>query len=276
MAHFLPLPFVFTQSNLQAFLNCPYQFYLRYVLHFQWPAAQARDMLQFEADCLAGARFHQLVHQLFLGVSLPKLSQMAKNDPDSRVSVWFDTFITAFPLMLPGELFPEHTIGVTLGKHELNAKYDLLQRDGDRFTIYDWKTSRRQPNKTWLAGQMQSRVFPLVLAMHLGETKQPYTELRMVYWEAAQPERPYIFKSTAQTLADDQAYILALMQKINRLSPADFQKTDDIQRCQYCRYRSYCNRGAQPPDDSDVFVEAHYLELSAGPEVDLFEADGMT
>jgi len=78
VAHFLPLPFVFTQSNLQSFLNCPYQFYLRYVLHFQWPAAQARDLLQFEADRLAGARFHQLVHQLFLGVSLPKLSQMAK------------------------------------------------------------------------------------------------------------------------------------------------------------------------------------------------------
>lgn len=69
---------------------------------------------------------------------------------------------------------------------------------------------------------MQSRVFPLVLALHLDEINQPFIELRMVYWEAAQPERPYIFKSTAQTIADDQAYILALMRRSNRLAPADF------------------------------------------------------
>ena len=273
MAHFLPQPFVFTQSNLQTFSNCPYQFYLRYVQHFQWPAAQARDVLQFEADRLAGARFHQLVHQLFLGVSLPKLSQMAKNDPDSRVATWFDAFTTTFPQTLPGELFPEYTLGVTLGGQELTAKYDLLQRDGENFTIYDWKTSRRQPSKTWLAGQMQSRVFPLVLALHLDEINQPFTELRMVYWEVAQPDRPYIFKSTTQTLAEDQAYIFALMQKINSFSQADFHKTDDIQRCRYCRYRSYCNRGTQPPEDDDTFIEAHYLELSDEPEDDLFEKD---
>ena len=271
MAHFLPIPFIFTQSNLQSFLNCPYQFYLRYVLHFQWPAAQARDLLQLEADRLAGARFHQLVHQLFLGVSLPKLSQMAKNDPDTRVATWFEAFTTTFPQALPGELFPEYTLGVTLGGQELTARYDLLQCDSGHFTIYDWKTSHKQPSKTWLAGQMQSRVFPLVLALHLDEINQPFTELRMVYWEAAQPERPYIFKSTAQTLAEDQAFILALMQKINRLSPADFQKTDDIQRCQYCRYRSYCNRGTQPPEDDEAFIEAHYLELAAEPEEVVFE-----
>jgi len=273
VSRLLPQPFVFTQSNLQAFINCPYQFYLRYVLHFQWPAAQACDMLQFEADRLAGARFHQLVHQLFLGVSLLKLSQMAKNDPDSRVAIWFDAFTTTFPQTLTGELFPEYTLGVTLGGQELTAKYDLLQRDGENFTIYDWKTSRRQPSKTWLAGQMQSRVFPLVLALHLDEINQPFTELRMVYWEVAQPDRPYIFKSTTQTLAEDQAYIFALMQKINSFSQADFHKTDDIQRCRYCRYRSYCNRGTQPPEDDDTFIEAHYLELSDEPEDDLFEKD---
>jgi RecB family exonuclease len=273
VSRLLPQPFVFTQSNLQAFINCPYQFYLRYVLHFQWPAAQARDMLQFEADRLAGARFHQLVHQLFLGVSLPKLSQIAKNDPDSRVAIWFNAFTTAFSQTLPGELFTEYTLGVTLGGQELTAKYDLLQRDGENFTIYDWKTSHKQPSKKWLTGQMQSRVFPLVLALHLGEINQPFIELRMVYWEAAQPERPYIFKSTAQTLAEDQDYIFELMQKINRLSPADFHKTDDIQRCRYCRYRSYCNRGAQPPEEDGAFIEAHYLELADEPEDDFFEVD---
>ncbi len=273
MAHFLPQPFVFTQSNLQTFSNCPYQFYLRYVQHFQWPAAQARDVLQFEADRLAGARFHQLVHQLYLGLSLPKLSQMEKNDPDSRVATWFDAFTTTFPQTLPGELFPEYTLGVTLGGQELTAKYDLLQCDSGHFTIYDWKTSHKQPSKTWLAGQMQSRVFPLVLALHLDEINQPFTELRMVYWEAAQPERPYIFKSTTQTLAEDQDYIFELMQKINRLSPPDFHKTDDIKRCRYCRYRSYCNRGAQPQVDDGTFIEIHYQELSDEPEDDLFEAD---
>jgi hypothetical protein len=243
------------------------------VLHFQWPAAQARDMLQFETDRLAGARFHQLVYQLFLGVPLPKLSQMAKNDPDSRVPAWFEAFTISFPQSLTGELFPEYTLGVTLGSQELTAKYDLLQLDGEQFTIYDWKTSRRKPNKTWLAAQMQSRVFPLVLALHLDEINQPFRELQMVYWEATQPEHPYSFIVNTSALATDQMYILELMEKINNLSPTDFHKTDDIQRCQYCRYRSFCNRGTQPPEDDDAFIEAYYLELSAEPEEDLFEAE---
>lgn len=261
----LPEQFIFTQSNLQSFVNCPYQFYLRYIQHFQWPAAETMDMLQYEADRMAGSRFHQLVHQSFLGVPLNKLSQMANNDPDSRVSVWFEAFTTTFHEKLPGALFPEHTFGAFLGKHELTAKYDLLQYHGNRFTIYDWKTSRKRPAKAWLAGQLQSLVFPLVLALHLEELGEHFSEIRMVYWEANEPQNPFIFSSTPDTLIRDKATILSLMQQIASLNLAEFCKTQDLQPCRFCRYRSYCNRGVLPAHYDD-FIEAQYLEISTEPE----------
>jgi hypothetical protein len=268
----LPSSFVFTQTNLQSFINCPYQFYLRYILRFPWPAAQTLDMLQVEADQQAGTRFHQLVHQYFLGVPEPQLSQMAKNDPDSRVSVWFEAFIATHSENLTGELFPEHTLGVLLAGHELTAKYDLLQCDGESFTIYDWKTSRRQPAKAWLAAQMQSQVFPLVLALHLKDLGEIFKNIRMVYWEAAYPQEPYILASSPASLAKHEETILDLMEQICSLEAADFQKSANLQPWRFCRYRSYCNRDVAPAE-LDAFLDAQYLLISADLEETIFEEE---
>ncbi len=40
--------FDFTQSNLQDYVECPYRFYLRHVLHTKWPALIVDDALEYE------------------------------------------------------------------------------------------------------------------------------------------------------------------------------------------------------------------------------------
>ena len=85
MPSLLPDKFIFTQSNLQAYLNCKARFYLRYVERFLWPAPALEDVQAFERDRLAGSRFHQLVHQYLLGLSR-NIKPERFHDPDQESS----------------------------------------------------------------------------------------------------------------------------------------------------------------------------------------------
>ncbi|HRQ23493.1 MAG TPA: hypothetical protein PLF42_08725, partial [Anaerolineales bacterium] len=44
-------------------------------------------------------------------------------------------------------------------------------------------------------------------------------------------------------------------------SASDYPKTDDIARCGYCPYRSYCNRGIRAGDALDAELETEAAEL---------------
>jgi len=63
-----------------------------------------------------------------------------------------------------------------------------------------------------------------VLALHLEELGEHFSEIRMVYWEANEPQNPFIFSSTPDTLIRDKATILSLMQQIASLNLAEFVK----------------------------------------------------
>ena len=66
----LPFRFSFSQSSLQSFLSCAYQFRLRYLDQLVWPAQLTRDQATFERDRQAGIRLHHLIHQYILGIYL--------------------------------------------------------------------------------------------------------------------------------------------------------------------------------------------------------------
>ena len=243
MTSLLPDNFTFTQSSLQTFVNCKYQFYLRYIEHFLWPAPATNDMLAFERDRSAGARFHQLVHQLLLGIPAESLVRSAENDPDARVCRWFELFRKSVYPRLSGELHPEYSLTVSLGGFSLSAKYDLLQVDAEHLTIYDWKTSKKKPARAWLEAQLQSKVFPLVLAEEYKLLERaPAPAVRMLYWEVSEPDEPFVLTCGADRLAEDREFVLSLMANISTSRPPDFLRTDDVQRCRFCVYRSYCNR----------------------------------
>ena len=249
MTGILPDSFVFSQSSLQTYLNCPYQFYLRYIANLRWPAPQTDDQLEFEKDRRAGTRFHQLAHQYFLGIMPAMLRQMAKNDPDSRLFGWFDTFIEKFGQSLSESLYPEYTLQVKVGQYPLMAKYDLLQHEENRLTIYDWKTSRKRPADTWLKSQLQSHVFPLVLSIYATENLSlSEASIEMIYWEVTAPEKTFVIQYSAKQAATDQQMVKSLMEKIASCEVEDFQKTSDIKRCRYCQFRSHCDRGIEAGD----------------------------
>ncbi|MFZ3070740.1 MAG: PD-(D/E)XK nuclease family protein [Anaerolineaceae bacterium] len=268
MNNLLPETFCFSQSNLQSYQNCPYQFYLRYVLKFKWPAPQTSDVLAFEKDRLAGTRFHQLIHQYYLGIDPVLLLQVAKNDPDLRLSIWFNTFITSIGKNLKGTLFPESSLTIRINDQQLIAKYDLLVQLDNSFTIYDWKTSRKRPANVWLAKQLQSHIFPLVLLEHVQQNlAQTTPDIRMIYWEVSEPDTPYIITYSSEQSQSDKQMVSSLMDQILNTKASDFIRTSDIKHCRYCQYRSHCDRGITAGDYwSDEDIE--WLSSNLGEELD--------
>lgn len=250
----LPDDFVFSQSSLQDFADCRRRFQLRYIQRLQWPALKAEPALENERLMQLGARFHRLVQQYLTGLPLPQLAALAGED--ESLERWWGNF-TASVNRLPQvaaheweslQLYPELTLTAGLAGQRLLAKFDLVARTPDgRLVIFDWKTSQRRPKKNSLAERWQTHLYPylLVRAGGLLNQGQPVAppDVSMVYWFAAFPDDPEVFAYNQAKFERDQAELEGLLGEIQSLQPDEFPLTANLRRCDYCQYRSLCDRG---------------------------------
>lgn len=271
----MPLPpdFHFSQGSLQDFVDCPRRFQLRYLDGIAWPAVQAEPILENERHMQQGELFHLLAQQHLVGVPVARLTAMAQSDPD--LAAWWQAFLASAPAELPGQRFPEVTLSAPLGvsgERRLVAKFDLviLATDG-RAVIFDWKSSRHRPPRRWLAGRLQTRVYPWLL-LHAGldlNAGQPLgvDRIEMIYWFAGFPDRPERFAYSASQAAEDGGYLNALVEQIALLADGEggWPLTPDETHCRFCVYRSLCERGVE----AGRLDEADYRDFEPEVEVDL-------
>lgn len=246
MTDLLPVGFVFHQSNLQAFQNCRFSFLLRYVRKLPWPAPLAARTSSFEQDLVAGSTLHALIHQYFLGIDPKVLISCAKNYPDSRIEVWFNNFLSSPYAKPPSNYFPEYSQQITLNGSLLMAKFDLLSYENDTIKICDWKTSRMLPKRQFLQDRIQTRVYTLVAARAQFQSSRSVT---MHYWEASYPDKPVIFEFDNSQIDQFQKAITELITCIRSLSIEQFERTNNVKKCSYCEYQSYCSRSGSPEDE---------------------------
>jgi len=263
--------FQFTQGKLQDLVDCRRRFQLRYLDKLAWPAPRAEPALESERRMRLGADFHRLVHQHQVGIAPERLARSI-DDPELRR--WWEAYLRDGPAELPGFRRPEHVLSAPLGGHRLLAKYDLLSVEpGERAVIVDWKTSRKKPPRDWLAGRLQTRVYRCLLVeagAHLnGGGKIAPERVEMVYWFAEEPKTPERFAYSREEYEADRAYLLTLIQKLERSSPNDFPKTDDVRHCHFCPYRSYCDRGVEAGPLSEAEHEEFELDLEEIEEIAL-------
>jgi CRISPR/Cas system-associated exonuclease Cas4 (RecB family) len=274
----LPGDFQFSQGSLQDYVDCPRRFQLRYLLRLAWPALEAEPALESERRLQQGAAFHRLVHQHVLGLPAERLSSAATGADLRR---WWRNYLAQPPADLPLARYPEIILSAPVSGHRLIAKYDLVAADPGRranfdeslglspgrrpgrAVVVDWKTSRRRPRRRWLAGRLQTRVYPYLLVRagaHLndGQPLQP-EQVEMVYWFADFPADPERFAYDAAQYEADGVYLATLIEEIERLGGEGFPLTARKRRCRYCIYRSLCRRGVA----AGVFEEA---EAEAEPE----------
>lgn len=281
----LPEGFVFSQGSLQDFVDCPRRFELRYLYGLAWPAIQSEPALENERIMQRGALFHRLAHQRLLGLEAEGLSALIHEDDLRR---WWERFLNWEAQTLAPQpaarRYPELSLWAPLAGYRLTAKLDLVlcgdTGQGNRFTIYDWKTGAKRPRRAWLAERLQTRVYPYLLAAagaHLnGGAPIPPEQVTMSYWFAEFPDQPERFAYSPAAFERDRDYLAALVGQIERMAgmpealltdggvraeeeaslgagsraaaggmPAlgAFPLTSSLGRCAFCVYRSLCERG---------------------------------
>jgi hypothetical protein len=260
----LPASFIFSQSSLQDYFDCPRRFQLRYIEHLLWPAVGTEPILENERRQQEGQLFHRMVQQHLVGLPVEKLTRQAKSPDLSR---WWGNYL-GYKFELDGySKYTELTLTAPAGSHRLLAKYDLVAMlPGQKALIFDWKTYHKRPKDEWMAIRMQTRVYRALLvqagAYLNGAAPIPPEQVEMVYWYADYPSEPTRFPySTAQYQRDWDA-LAGLINEI--ANQRFFPLTGDDKKCAYCPYRSYCNRGGKAGalDESDAGMETAEAEFN--------------
>lgn len=242
----LPVDFQFSQASLQDYVDCPRRFQLRYVQRQAWPAVEAEPALENERYLQQGAVFHRLVHQHVLGIPAQRLSATVQDDDLRR---WWRHYLDSGPVGLPKLRHPEVVLSAPLAGYRLLAQLDLVAVEpGRQAVILDWKTSRRRPQRRWLADRLQTRVYPFLLIqagtqLNGGQPLRP-EQVEMIYWFADFPTEPERFVYEMARFEADRAYLASLIGEITDvLERGDLPLTAQERRCRYCVYRSLCQRG---------------------------------
>ena len=255
----LPPFFQFTQSNLQDYLDCPRRFELRYILRQEWPALQTEPELEQEQHMRRGYLFHQLVHQRLVGLPVDQLSEQIDDEDLKR---WWESFLKHSPLdELPSGRLAEFSLSAPFAGFRLLAKYDLLAVDpGKRAVIVDWKTSLHRPTRHILQERMQTRLYQFLLVeagarLNGGNPVSP-KQVVMTYWFPEEPENPEHFNYSTGQYLNDRTLLEGLIEEIQGHAEGGFLLTLNEKLCQYCIYRSLCDRGKRAGAYQDQEEEA--------------------
>ena len=244
--------FVFSQSALQDFLDCPRRFELRYVKDVRWPAIESEPPLEQEKSMLQGQEFHRLLHQHAVGIPFETLERTIT---DPEIKSWWQSYL-AWQAQLPKQRFPEITLTAPVGETLVMAKYDLITRlEDSTFLIVDWKTGKK-PRRESLARRMQTLVYPYVLARAgdwLNDNHPiPPERIRMVYW-FSEDSATMEFELNQRILAASETRLTSVIQEISKRF--EFPLTHEEQRCKFCVYRSLCERGARAGELANVDLD---------------------
>jgi CRISPR/Cas system-associated exonuclease Cas4 (RecB family) len=252
-----------SQSSLQDYMDCAQRFKLRYLDRLSYPAVETEPTLENEKHQQEGEYFHRLVQQHLIGIPAEQIAKFA-NTPN--LQRWWENFRNSKDLSglsdLAG-LSPEANLSAPLGSYRLLAKYDLIALRDGKVIIYDWKTYRKRPRNEWLAARMQTRVYRALLVRagaHLngGKPFEP-EQIEMIYWFADFPEDPACFPYTAAQFTRDWDLLIKLSEEVASL--ASYPLTEDRQKCAFCTYRSYCERGVRAGNIEQAEAEMEGEEL---------------
>lgn len=244
-------------------MDCAQRFKLRYLDRLSYPAAETEPTLENEKHQQEGEYFHRLVQQYLIGIPPEQIAKFANSENLER---WWRNFQSAKDLMGLKDhsaLYPEATLSAPLGKYRLLAKYDLIAVQDGKAVIYDWKTYRKRPRKEWLEKRMQTRVYQALLVKagaHLnnGTPFEP-EHIEMIYWFPDFPEEPARFPYNFAQFQREWDSLLTLSEEV--ASASSYPLTEDRQKCLFCTYRSYCERGIRAGDMEQAEAEMEAEEL---------------
>ena len=252
-------------------MDCAQRFKLRYLDRLSYPAPETEPTVENEKHQQEGEYFHRLIQQHLIGIPAEQIAKFANT---ANLQRWWDNFqhspeLSALRNMIAERrkdlsgLYTESTLSAPLGKYRLLAKYDLIAIQDGKALIYDWKTYRKRPRNEWLAARMQTRVYRALLVQasaHLNNGK-PFEpeQIEMIYWFPDFPDEPARFPYTSAQFQRDWDSLLKLSEEV--ASASSYPLTEDRQKCLFCTYRSYCERGIRAGESEQAEAEMEAEEL---------------
>lgn len=254
--------FRLAQGQLNLLETCPRKFQLAYLEQLASPIAPE------EQETMAwGQRFHVLMQQRELGLPVEHL---VREDPQMQRCL--EATIAAAPEIF-SNLAPyrfresEHWRSLNFQGYLLTAVYDLLILEERQAQILDWKTYPRPQNRTHLARNWQTLLYPFILA----ETSSYLPEqISITYWfvqhqndNSTTPE-PQSLKF-AYSQAQHQLTQTSLSRLLDKLTDwlQDYQRGEPFpqisqtdRRCAYCQFAIRCQRTS---DRGEEFSEGHWM-----------------
>jgi len=254
------------QSNLQDFIDCPRRFQLTSIQEKSWPAANSIPIEKAERSIFLGNRFHQAAHQFFIGLPEEKI-QNSLNEPE--LLDMFMKFVQFASKYLSQNLFAEHLIQVPFKGYRLIAKFDLIVQLDDEFLIVDWKTSARKPPPSELAILTQTNLYPFIFNragndLFSDQSINP-DRIKFMYWFPLCSDHETIFTYSTDKNTEFEYKLAGILDKITELQENKdvFPLTSNLAHCEYCCFRSLCERGniAGTNKDLEDLFDDNYQDL---------------
>ena len=270
--------FVFSQHSLADYDACARRFYLRFIARQAWPMVEdgpeGLSAVERQAYLQRGKTLHRWIERRMLGLSAG--ADIAAS-ADAELAVWWERFLATDLSALPARRTPELELACVVDGARLYARFDVLAvADDGRAVIVDWKTLRGQqpPPQAFFRDRLQTRVYLYALAaagapFNGGRPFDP-AQLSMRYWLANFPERPWVDVpySRADFEADGRRLAAMIAAIRARSGEAAFEKTERLQTCASCSYRTLCARGAAISVEAEPLDEDALLDETDAPALE--------
>jgi len=272
----LPPGHSFSQSSLVTLDRCPRRFYLHHLRHLAWPAPLTGAEAEWEAAMRRGQLFHLLVQQHSAGVDVEATVGALE---DTELALWWRRYRECAPMAPEGAVcYSEVEVTASLGRHLLVAKCDLVVCSPDgRVRIIDWKTGTRLPDPAQQRQSWQTVAYRYAVVEGGGGLVPPGwpaariepEQVELVYWHAAFPDAGLTIPYTGRQHEAARRQLRAAVARVENMGLEEeaYVRTEQLEECRRCPYRSYCDRGRQPDP------EPAWEDEGTGPEPWLLPPD---
>ena len=260
----------FSAKKIQDYIDCQRRYELRYILNQSCPAISSEPILEVESIIKMGNDFHYLIHQYLSNIPEEIIRRMII---DEVMIDWFENFLLFFKSLEVKSSFSEFPLTAMIEDRKFTAIYDVIyQTQNEEIGIIDWKTSKHIPKKKSLASKVQTILYPYIL--HEGSTEflpgsnYPPESISMRFWFPTSPSEEIIFPYGQETHEINREFLESIICEIQEKKLGDFKLTEDEKKCDFCSYRSLCNRGVSASSiiESESFT---YDDIDFPPDFNL-------
>ncbi len=226
--------------------RCQRLFSLQYRDRIYWPGVVREP----SADMRLGEAFHRLVVRHRLGLEVQPQAALA----DVWTRFLESPYGSPHGRSLGGDLqvgdlqvFSEQVLQFSLEGVPFLVRCDEIRRQGDQWTILDWKTGRVREDE--LADHWQTRLYRFALALSgtaIGAAEPiPAQNIKMVFL-LVRTEKVLAFQYDQPAFEADRALFTTIARQV-AAPPGTPAGPADPQICQSCRFDSFCNARPAPP-----------------------------